>query len=257
MSDSTAYDRLALRVVASNPDLIFMGGTFQITRAAAVLTGTIPIVFTVADGLATGLVTNLARPGANVTGTNQTAGIESEAKLTEILHEAAPAARRMAYINAMPAMAQYRAIPERAAAEIGVGFVPLLVDDPALTQAYRQALEGLVGLRIDALQVGTSGQNNAASAQIAEACDLNGIPAISPYSTFAESGGLLSYGANLPECYRAAARYVVRILNGERPGDLPVIQPTAFDLSVNLRTAKRLGLQMSATLLAQATQVFE
>jgi putative tryptophan/tyrosine transport system substrate-binding protein len=235
-------------------DVIVTHATAYVVAAKQV-TSVIPIVFaTVADPVGTGLVASLARPGGNLTGlSNQSP--DHAGKRLELLREVVPGLRRLAILaNAGIASA---------APEIGeIEAAARTLDIEALTFEIRQmediatvfaALKG----RVEAVFVQTDQLVNINRARInALALDAR-LPTVSGFREFADAGGLMSYGANLPDMFRRAADFVDKILRGAKPADIPVEQPTKFDLVFNLVTAKALGIEISPMLLARADEVIE
>jgi ABC-type uncharacterized transport system substrate-binding protein len=254
---------VAAKVVASGPDLIIPAGAVATALALIPLTKSIPIVSIGGDPLGLGIVTNLAHPGGNVTAIAAVASADSEGKTTSILAEAIPTARRIAYItqgsNGVPndvLQADVRSAVD-AAAKLGLSIVVVVAENPAGEPELLDAFVRAIAAKIDAVQIARATVFNDKAPLLAKwALDAK-MPTISPYILFTQSDGLLSYGSNLIDVYRQSAGYVAMILNGAKPGDLPVLQPTLFDLIVNLTTAKALGLIIPASILAQATQVIQ
>jgi putative tryptophan/tyrosine transport system substrate-binding protein len=252
---------LGRTVVASKPDVIVVAGSSDITRAIAAVNTQIPTLFVVSDALASGLVTNLARPGGTMTGMNNQAGVENEGKRLALLHEAVPGATPVGYLRdhleweGVVAGPGLRRVIEHTATRLGVPLVPVLTASPHDEPAYRRALETAVAGGVQALMVGFSGVNTPMTHTIGALCGALRLPGIAALPTFVDGGGLMSYGANRPEIFRRLAGYAVRILNGERPGDLPVQQPERFDFILNLKAAREMGLTLPASILIQATEV--
>ncbi|HUO62085.1 MAG TPA: ABC transporter substrate-binding protein [Terriglobales bacterium] len=224
------------------------------SQAAKNATKTIPIVFTyVADPAP--LVASLARPGANITGLT-TLAAELSIKRLELLKEALPGLSRVAYLwnSANPTATHFFKETERASPRVGIQLHPLGVKGlDELSNAFKLAIEkraGAVFVWEDALLL-------PHRTRILDLAAAHRLPAASQYREFSEAGGFLSYGPNLPEQFRRAAIYVDRILKGARAGDLPVEQPTKFELVVNMKTAKTLGLTVPTSLLIRADQVIE
>ncbi len=240
---------LAAELVRLKVDLILTGGT-PATRAAKEATNTIPIVFSVADDpVASGLVASLARPGGNLTGF--TLGVYDE-KLLEIIREAVPGATRVAY--AAPAQ-ESSTRPERlnaAARVLGVEIRPIVVQGP---KDFDRFFASSRDLGSDAVLVPNVAWFRPHLERIGSAAAKSRLPAIGYDREFAQAGGLLSYGpVPLQNVPRVAAR-VHKILKGAKPADLPVEQPTTFELVINLKTAKALGLTIPPSLLARADEV--
>ena len=253
-----AYQRLpvlAAELVRLNVDLIFTMGS-PATRAAKHTTTAIPIVMeTLGDAVSTGLVSNLARPGGNVTGTSGFAP-ELGGKQIELIREMLPHALRVALL----ANSDNAATPvviretESAAVRMAIRLQVVKVRQPADLAA---AFETHARSRAEALVVVTDPLFSSQRRHIVELAARHRIPAAYWSRVFPEAGGLLSYGQLRAERFRRAAAYVDRILKGAKPGDLPVEQPTKFELVINLKTAKALGLTIPPSLLQRADQVIE
>ncbi len=245
---------LAADLVRLGVDIIVTEGTPP-TRAAKQATTTIPIVMTVTgDPVATGLVANLAHPGGNLTGASFFFP-EIAAKRVELLKEAVPAVRRVLLLWNPANAVQEPAVKaiEAAAKRLGIGVQHVKVQAPA---DFDGALLAISKSR-DSLLVLEDGLINVYSNQIAGLATRTRLPTIFGVTIFAEAGGLMAYGPNRSELWRRAATLVDKILRGARPGDLPVEQSTRFDLVINLKTAKALGLTLPPSLLQRADQVIE
>jgi putative ABC transport system substrate-binding protein len=245
---------LAQELAALQPDII-VTSVFSATVAVQRETRTIPIVFTtVADPVASGVVARLDRPGGNVTGfSNFEASLAG--KWLELLSEVAPGLKRAAIMfNPDTAIASaYMPSLETAARSLKV--TPIIAHihsdaeiETAITALGREPGGGLV--------CGPDGGfTTLHRAPIISAAARNNVPAVYPNPAYARDGGLLGYGPDTVDLYRRAATYVDRILRGEKPGDLPVQFPTKYELVINLKTAKALGLTIPETLLATADEV--
>ena len=235
---------------------IIVAGVAQATRAAGQTTKEIPIVMVAAvDPVGFGLVKGLARPGENITGLSNLSP-ELAAKHLELLKETAPGISRVAVLwNAEnPIEVRLWKARQVAARALGLTLLPVEVrsaDDlaPALQGMLKDRPEAL-HMIADPLLLGRRSQILAFAAQ-------NRLPTVSDASEFTDAGGLLSYGVHLPDLYRRSARFVARILKGERPSSLPVEQPTRFELVINLRTARTLRLAISPSVLVLADRVIE
>ena len=254
------YDRLpvlATDLVRRRVSVIFTGGSTPATLAAKGATSSIPIVFFVAgDPVDMGLVSSLARPEGNLTGVTNL-GAEVGPKRLELLHEVVPGAAAVAaLINPdSPAQAnlQSRALQE-AADKIGLQLHVLRASTEAEIES---AFTSLVQLRAGGLVIGPDVFFNTRDSLLAALALRHGVPTIYQYREFTAAGGLMSYGTNLQEMFRLAGIYTGRILQGEKPADLPVQQATNIELILNLRTAKVLGLTVPITLLGRADEVIE
>jgi putative tryptophan/tyrosine transport system substrate-binding protein len=226
------------------------------TPAAQAAKATIPIVMTrVSDPIRMGLVPSLARPGGNLTGLSFTA-VDLAPKQLELLKEILPEISRVAflwYADNPAATMGVRGL-EPAATQLNLDFLHLPVRAPS---DFRGAFLAAVRARAGALVVFEDVWLTKHRGQILDLAAKYSLPVISLYKDFAEAGGLLAYGASPPAIYRRAAYYVDRILRGAKPSDLPIEQPTKFDLIINLKTAKALGLTIPPSVLARADQVIE
>ena len=224
--------------------------------AAKAATSTIPIVFTaVSDPVQSGLVASLNRPGGNVTG-NAGLTIELDAKRFEILSELVPDAKVVgALVNANRPGVEVQEQDLRAAAKAtGRELILLRTGDLRDIEA---AFATLAERKVAALVVGADAFFNNNRQQIVVLAARHAMAAVYQWREFPAEGGLLSYGPNLSDAYRQSGLYVGRILKGEKPADLPVIQPTKFELVINLKTARAIGLTVPPTLIARADEVIE
>jgi putative tryptophan/tyrosine transport system substrate-binding protein len=247
---------LATELVARRVAVIVAGGGTRPAMAAKSATSTIPIVFiSAADPIKTGLVASLNRPGGNVTGISLI-GSALEPKKLELLHEVAP---RVSTIAALidpdyPDANSQRDEVQAAAARIGVQLIILSANKETDIDA---AFATLVQRGAGALLVGEDVLFAALKQQIVTSAARHAIPAIYFQKEFVAEGGLISYGPHFADGYRQVGVYVGRILKGEKPADLPIMQPTKFELVINLKTAKTLGLEVPPMLLATADEVIE
>jgi len=253
------YDRLpslAADLVGRKVDLIVTGGGTPAALAAKNATATIPIVFTnVADPVGVGLVASLARTGGNLTGFSDMA-IELMPKRLELLCELVPQANVIALLvnpNSSTAEPQTRDV-QKAARAMGV---QLHVLKAAAASEIDAAFASLVQLQAGALVISVDPFFLSRREQFLALTSSHAIPAIYVYRDFAATGGLISYGHSPTDTVRKAGIYAGRVLNGEKPADLPVQQPSKFELVINLKTAKALGLTVPPSLLARADEVIE
>jgi ABC-type uncharacterized transport system substrate-binding protein len=253
--DATRMPQLAKELLELRPDAV-LAATMVAATAVRQQTLSIPIVFVqVADAVSAGFVTNLARPEGNITGiTNFEFSIGG--KWLQVIKECAPAVSSVAVIfdPANPTWAPYLRTVEAAAPTFGMQLTPAGVTNAAdierdLTTFSRKP-NGAVVVFPGPVTVLHRDTIIAMAAQ-------HRLPAVYPYRFYALSGGLVSYGIDLPESYRRAASYVDRILKGAKPADLPIELPTKFELVINLKTAKALGIAVPPTLLATADEVIE
>jgi putative tryptophan/tyrosine transport system substrate-binding protein len=244
--------KYAAELVALAPDAIVATGISTVGPLLQ-LTRTVPIVFPAAsDPVAAGLVESLARPGGNVTGF-LSFEYSLSGKWPELLRQVAPSVRRAAVLRdpANPsAIAQFGVI-QAVASSVGLEVFPVNLRDAA---GIERALATLAGSRDGGLIVTSPGSRTTHIVKLAAQYKL---PAICPYRFMITDGGLISYGPDLVDQYRRAAGYVDRILRGEKPADLPVQAPTKYELVINLKTAKAIGLDLPASVLARADEVIE
>src|SRR5438552_4254029 len=253
------YDRLpalAADLVSRKVDVIAASGGDLAARAAKNATTTIPIAFTSGDDAAeTGLVASLARPGGNLTGVNFLA-VEMHAKRLELILELVPQARVVALLvnpNSPQTDRVVRAMQEAAR----VKGVQLHILKATTESEIDAAFASLVQLQAGALTTQSDPFFIARRTQIATLAVRYAIPTIYDVRQYAEAGGLMSYGRSLAEMYRQLGVYVGRILKGEKPADLPVMQPTRFEFVINLTTARALGLDLPPSFYWRADEVIE
>jgi putative ABC transport system substrate-binding protein len=253
------YDRLpglAAELVRERVNVIASVGGPAAALAAKAATSTIPIVFTaVSDPVQSGLVASLNRPGGNATG-NAGLTIELDAKRFEILSELVPDAKVVgALVNANRPGVEVQEQDLRAAAKAtGRELILLRTGDLRDIEA---AFATLAERKVAALVVGADAFFNNNRQQIVVLAARHAVAAVYQWREFPAEGGLLSYGPNLSDAYRQSGLYVGRILKGEKPADLPVTQPTKFELVINLKTARAIGLTVPPTLIARADEVIE
>jgi ABC-type uncharacterized transport system substrate-binding protein len=246
---------IAAEIVERKVDVIAAFGP-PLAAAAKRATTTIPIVFEVGnDAVEAGLVASLSRPGGNATGIN-VLFTQLAPKLLEVIEELLPQAKTFGLLvnPASPTAGPNTKLAQEAAAAKGVRLVVLKASSPGEIDA---AFASAIDMHADGLIVGADPLfGNGRLKLIAQAASHK-MPTIYFSSGFTEAGGLISYGANLGSVYRRMGVYVGRILKGEKPADLPVEQPTKFDLLINLKTARALGLNVPPSLLSRADEVFE
>jgi putative tryptophan/tyrosine transport system substrate-binding protein len=247
---------LAAELVRLKVDLIVSLGTQGVT-AAKNATETIPIVMIgVRDPVGTGLIASLAHPGGNVTGVSGYAGLETVAKQLELLKETVPKIRRVAILlnptNAYHSLAMREV--NVAAQTLGVQLQLLEARGP---NEFDGAFAAMAKERVGALLVLSDVIFNNHRTRLADLAARSRLPAVYGVRESVEAGGLMSYGPSFLDFYRRSAAYVDKILKGARPADLPVEQPTQFELVINLQTAKTLGLTIPPTLLSRADEVIE
>jgi putative ABC transport system substrate-binding protein len=249
---------LAAELVALKVDVLVAITTLE-ALAAKQATSTIPIVFAaVADPVTSGLVTSLARPGGNVTGLSLL-GPELVGKRLELLTQAVPGISRIAFLW------YPRAVGERTEKDFLKGTdvaaralgVRLQVVEARGPENFVRAFSEMNTARADALYVSGASMFANERSRLVDLAAKHRLPAVYAWREFVEAGGLMAYGPNVADLFRRAATYVDKILKGAKPGDLPVEQPTKFELVINLRAAKALELTIPQSILARADQVIE
>lgn len=254
---SQHFTSLAAAVVGSDPQVIVVNLN-ELIEAFAAATTTIPIVAIMGDPIATGLVANLAHPGGNLTGVSIDAGYEIVAKRLQILKEAMPSAAKVAYLTSSHTLmdTSLGLSLQKSGQSLGIvlswKFLPE-VNDAQLRRTFAE----LTSQQFDAAMVDASGSFLARRASITELAGKLHLPTIYPFRDYADSGGLISYAPDLGELAERLAVDVHQILNGIRPGDIPIYRPNKFQLVINLKAANALSLEMPPTLLARADEVIE
>ncbi len=248
-------DGLAKELVAQKVDVILIGGA-PVARAAQKATATIPIVMAnVSNAVGSKFVASLARPGGNITGiTSQYE--EVVAKLVEILHEAAPLAMRIAILvnESSPAHGAYWAAAQRACNLLKLTPIRIVASAP---DQLSHAVTRIAREKVQAIVVVLDGMFVNERKRLASMLLPLRLPDAYAFREHVAEGGLLSYGADIAENYRHAATFVDRILKGAKPADLPVEQPTKFELVINLKTAKALGIVVPQAVLQRADEVIQ
>ena len=250
------YADMARDVVNTHPDLIFS----QTTRLALnfkAATTTIPIITTTADPIAGGLVSSLARPGGNITGVSVDAGIDILGKRLELLLEATSKLSNARFLVSQLSWERFLGAAVREASRrLGIS----LKGEPMSSfneQEYQRASNSMEHERVDGILVSDESEQFTYRRLLVELAAKTQIPTIYAYREHVELGGLMAYSFDLEDLFRGSARQVAEILKGANPGDVPFRQTTKFQLIVNVKTAKALGLEMPSTLLLRADEVIE
>jgi putative ABC transport system substrate-binding protein len=250
---------LAAELVALKVDVIVTDGGTVTALAAQQATRTVPIVFAgVGDPVTSGLVTNLARPGGNVTGMS-TLTPELVGKRLELLAQAVPGVGQVAVLRLPGALGERTdkdmlTGADVAARALGVRLQFVEARGPA---DFDRAFSDMTRARAGALTVQPSNMFVREHRRLVDLAAKNRLPAVYPSREYVDAGGLMAYGANFADLYRRAATYVDKILKGANPGDLPVEQPTKFELVINLKTARALGLTIPQSVLTRADEVIQ
>jgi len=254
-----AYDRLdafAAELVRLKMDVIVVDGP-PAAKAAKAATTNIPIVFTlVTDPLAEGLASSMAQPGANLTGLTLAVGYQLAGKRIELLKDLKPDVARLAVLKNpnMPASSPYFSETERAAKTLGVTVRGFDARSPA---DIPSAFAAMVEWRANGVITLNDGMLYTQRERVVTLARESRLASVHPETGFVEAGGLVSYGPSLSELFLRSATYVDKILKGAKPAELPIEQPTKFELVINLKTAKALGITVPPALLARADTVIE
>ena len=255
---SGRLEEIARKVVETNPDVIASPGTPMTLRLKAATT-TIPIVAITGDPIRFGLISNIARPGGNITGVSVDAGVEVWAKRLELLSSAVPKLVNVVFVSSEGAWTSAGGqVVRDAAQKLGISLVRSTVRSPYGEAEYRSTFSSIQRDQVDGLITSDEGQvllpQRSLLVQLIQQLRL---PAIFPYRQFAEAGGLMSYSSDIKEAVLRQAAQIVEILRGANPGDIPYSQAVRFELVVNLKTARELGIEMPAVLVAGAAAVIE
>jgi putative ABC transport system substrate-binding protein len=255
---ASGLEALARRVVATKPDIIFVGGVGGpfVQR----MTHTIPTVVLSSDLVGQGLVESMAHPGGNVTGVAADSGPLIWGKRIGLLREMVPSMTRLAFLG-LSASSLVRPVQvpavEAATAAQGVALTVVAVVSPAPESDYRAAIESARGQGADALLVGQNPQTALYAPLLAELTAAARLPAMYPFRDDVEAGGLIAYWEDFEDLSRRCGDIIAAILDGAKPADIPVEQPSRHFLTINLKAARALGIDVPPTLLASADEVIE
>lgn len=247
---------LAAEVVRDNPDVVYVEGPGATFFKQA--TDKIPIVTLTADPIAQGLIQNMARPGGNITGVSVDPGPSIHGKRIALLREMFPAMSKLSCLTLRIQWEGFQGPATRAAADAaGISVVTSLIELPSTEAAYRDAVAQVSRNGANAIMVGDNPDTMANRALIVNLIGAADIPAMYPLPEFVDAGGLIAYSFDLADLNKRVADNIDAILRGASPGDIPFYQNTKFELSINLKTAKALGLTVPTTLLVSADKVIE
>lgn len=254
-NDLKRLPSLAEELIAKKAGVI-VGNSLAIDAARAA-SSEIPIVFVTADDpIKSGLVTSLSKPGSNLTGITFFAGGQLGAKRLEIIHELVPSAKKVGILVDPNYPAFQGELPNvvEAARILGIETIPIQLAD---VTEFERAFAEMVAAGIEAILVGGSPYFTGKRKELVNQAAVHRLPTIYDQRDHVVAGGLVSYAASFTAAYRQAGEYAGRILKGERPGDLPVLQPTTFELVVNLRAANALNLEVPQSIMLRADEVIE
>lgn len=251
------YEPVAREVVAANPDVIYTGGT-PMTLKFKAATSTIPVVTVTGDPIRFGIVTSLARPGGNITGVSVDAGVGIWGKRLELLSQAVPNLKRVAFLSTQGGWngPGGRAVRDTAEA-LRIVLTSVLVTSPYVEAEYRRAIGSIQKDQIDGIMISEENENAAHRLLIARLIQELRVPAMFSLRDQAEAGGLMSYSWNIDAATRRGAMQVAQILRGASPAEMPYFQESSFELAINMKAAKELGIEVPAGLVAGAAVVIE
>ena len=249
------YVDLARDVVNTHPDLIFSQST-RLALNFKTATTTIPIVTTTADPIAGGLVSSLARPGGNITGVSVDAGSEIMGKRLALLLATSKLSNARYLVSQLGWERVSGAAVREASGRLGISLAGETMSS-FNEQEYQRAFNSMEHERVDGILVSDEGEHFTYRRLLVELAAKTRIPASYAYREHVELGGLMAYSFDLEDLFRGSARQVAEILKGANPGDIPFRQTTKFQLVINVKTAKALGLEMPSTLLLRADEVIE
>jgi putative ABC transport system substrate-binding protein len=250
------YPELARQIVSRNPDLIIAFSTLFVLDVKAA-TSTIPIVGIFAQAIEMGIVPSLARPGGNITGVSVDVGGDLWAKRIQLLKEAVPQISRLGVLNPRNIRERFSAEMREDALRNSVSIVGPPFEQPTDEEEYHRVFTALAQESADGLLVGDDPENVTYRKLIVELAEKGRLPTIYPYRQFVEAGGLMAYGIDVSDLGHRVADLADKILKGAKPGEIPIFQPTHFELSINLKTAKTLGIELPPLLVARADKVIE
>jgi putative ABC transport system substrate-binding protein len=248
---------LARDIVSRNPDVIISIGTNELVLDFKAATTTISIVGTVGSPVETGIVSSLARPGGNITGVTVDIGDEVWGKRVQLLRQMVPHLNKLAAIDTRAYRDRWEAYIPELNRRWAVTYVGTPVNYPISEAEYRRVFAGLVQDRAEGILVTEEDVHVANAKLIVELAEKSGLPALYPFKLYVEAGGLMSYATDVSVYGYNIADMVGQILKGAKPADIPIRQPTKFELIINLKAAKALGLTVPATLLVAADEVIE
>jgi putative tryptophan/tyrosine transport system substrate-binding protein len=253
---SDRFAALTAEVVSRKPDVI-VSNLNELLRTFLAATSTIPIVGITSDPIAAGLIASLARPGSNLTGVSVEAGPEIIAKRLQTMKEAMPSVAKVAYLlsNSRPDGVNGESY-HKAARRLGIVLTESLLS-PVDEAQLRRSFAEMADQRTDAILVDGSGSFLAFRALLVELAAKSRIPVVYPYRDYVEQGGLMAYAPDIGELAERMASDVHQIFDGAKPADIPFYLPSKFQLIINLKTAKTIGIDISSTLLARADEVVE
>ena len=251
------HEALAREVVSTQPDVIVSFGT-PLTLRFKAATSTIPIVALTGDPIRFGLLSSLAHPGGNITGVSLDAGVEVWGKRLELLTEAVPKLSKVLFVSTQEGWDGPGGGATREAAQrLGISLVRATVNSPADEAEYRRVFSSIQRDQVDGIVLSDDTENYKHRFLLVQLIQQARLPALYHLREQVEAGGLMAYSYDLKSALRRHATQIAEILRGANPADMPYFQETRFELVINLKTAKELGLEIPAGLVAGATTVIE
>jgi putative tryptophan/tyrosine transport system substrate-binding protein len=250
------YAELARDVVSRNPDVIITIST-DLTLDFKAATTTIPIVGVFGGPVESGIVPSLAQPGGNITGASVDIGQEQWGKRIQLLQQVVPQATKFGFLESRAVREQWEAFARDLARRTGITRVGPPFDHPIDEAEYRRVFAALAQDGGEGIVVDDETENLVNHKLIVELAEKNRLPAIYPFKMFVGTGGLMSYGIDVSALGHSIADIVGQILRGAKPSEIPIFQPTKFELAINLKTAKAFGLTVPPSLLATADDLIE
>jgi putative ABC transport system substrate-binding protein len=251
------YEEIASNVIARKPDVVFVP-TGRMALAFKKVTSTLPmVVLAGGDPIRMGIVENLSRPGANITGFTTEAGPDFLGKNFQILRDLKPGLKKVGFLTNRQGWEAGQPVMTATSQSMGISIVGPTVEAPYGDREHRASLTSMFDDGIEALVVGTTLETIAHRNMIIQLVQDRRLPALYPHAQYVRAGGLMVYACDFSEVLAGLAHYVDLILRGAKPGDLPYLQPTRFQLTINLKSAKAIELNIPATLLASADKVIE
>jgi putative ABC transport system substrate-binding protein len=249
------YPELCRDVVGTKPDVIVTSAS-RLVLSFKAATHTVPVVASMADPVPFGIVSSLAWPGGNITGVSVEAGLEIWGKRLQVLREAIPTASKVGFLGSrqiwdLPQVAATR----EAAAQVGITLLGPPLE--SLQEEYRRVVGAMARERVDGIIIGDQLEHVTYRRLIIDLADNARLPTVFPYREQFEIGALMAYGPSLADVYRRLAGYIDQILKGARPGELPIYLASKFELLINQKAARALGLTLPISLLVRADEVIE
>jgi ABC-type uncharacterized transport system substrate-binding protein len=250
------YPELAHQIVSRKPDLIIAFNTYFVLDLKAA-TSTTPIVGVFGDPVFYGIVPSLARPGGNITGVSVDVGTDQWAKRVQLLKEAVPQISRLGFLITRSRREQFSAVIREIELRNSVSIVGPPLEPPTDELEYHRVFAALAQEGAEGLLVSGEAEHDTNRRLIVELAEKGRLPTIYPHPQFVEAGGLIAYGIDNSDVGHRMADLADEILKGAKPGDIPIYQPTKFELSINLKTAKALGIELPPLLVTRADSVIE